>query len=34
VRDAKYYVRGKGTVLEETIKGGNERWELVSVTHG
>jgi hypothetical protein len=33
VRDVKYYVRGKGTVLEETVKGGDERWELVSVTH-
>jgi hypothetical protein len=31
VRDAKYYVRGKGTVREETVKGGDERWELVSV---
>jgi hypothetical protein len=33
VRDAKYYVRGKGTVLEQTVKGGDERWELVSITH-
>ena len=29
VRDAKYYVRGVGTVLEKTVKGGNERWQLV-----
>ena len=32
VRDAKYYVRGKGTVLEQTVKGGDERWELVSIS--
>jgi hypothetical protein len=31
VRDAKYYVRGIGSVLELTVKGGNERFELVSV---
>jgi hypothetical protein len=30
--DAKYYTRGLGTVLEQTVKGGNERWALVSVT--
>jgi hypothetical protein len=30
VRDAKFYVRGLGTVLEETVAGGNERWSLVS----
>lgn len=29
--DHKYYVRGIGTVLEQTVKGGNERNELVSV---
>ncbi|MDA0160437.1 hypothetical protein OM076_09180 [Solirubrobacter ginsenosidimutans] len=33
VRDAKYYVRGKGTVLEETVTGGDERWELVSISN-
>jgi hypothetical protein len=33
VRDAKYYVRGKGTVLEQTVKGGDERWELVSISN-
>jgi hypothetical protein len=31
VRDHKLYVRGIGTVLERTIKGGNELNELVSV---
>jgi hypothetical protein len=31
VRDAKYYVRGFGTVLERTVKGASERWELASV---
>jgi hypothetical protein len=31
VRDAKWYVRGIGTVLELTVKGGNERFELVAV---
>jgi len=31
VRDAKWYVRGTGSVLERTVKGGNERFELVSV---
>jgi hypothetical protein len=31
VRDAKYYVRGIGSVLEVTVKGANERFELVSV---
>jgi hypothetical protein len=30
VIDHKYYVRGVGTVLEQTVKGGNERNELVS----
>jgi hypothetical protein len=32
VRDHKMYVRGIGTVLEQTEKGGNARNELVSVT--
>jgi hypothetical protein len=32
VLDHKLYVRGIGTVLEQTEKGGNERNELVSVT--
>jgi hypothetical protein len=31
VIDHKIYVRGIGTVREETVKGGNERYELVSV---
>jgi hypothetical protein len=30
VIDTKYYVRGVGTVLEQTVKGGNERNVLVS----
>jgi hypothetical protein len=30
VIDHKYYIRGVGTVLEQTVKGGNERNELVS----
>ena len=30
VLDHKFYVRGIGTVLEQTVKGGNERNELVS----
>ena len=33
VLDHKYYVRGIGTVLEQTVRGGDERNELVSVTH-
>jgi len=33
VIDHKIYVRGIGTVREETVKGGNERYELVSVRH-
>ena len=33
VLDHKYYVRGVGTVLEETVKGGLERDVLVSLTH-
>jgi hypothetical protein len=32
VVDQKFYVRGVGTVLEQTVKGGNERLELVSRT--
>jgi hypothetical protein len=32
VVDHKYYVRGIGTVLEQTVRGGDERQELVSVT--
>jgi hypothetical protein len=32
VVDHKYYVRGVGTVLEQTVRGGDERQELVSVT--
>ena len=31
VVDHKLYVRGIGTVLEQTVKGGDERAELVSV---
>jgi hypothetical protein len=34
VLDHKMYVRGIGTVLDQTEKGGNERNELVSVTRG
>jgi len=34
VLDHKFYVRGIGTVLEQTEKGGDERNELVSVTGG
>jgi hypothetical protein len=34
VVDHKLYVRGIGTVLEQTEKGGDERNELVSVTRG
>jgi hypothetical protein len=34
VIDHKYYVRGIGTVLEQTVKGGNERNELVSFMRG
>jgi hypothetical protein len=33
VVDHKYYVRGVGTVLEETVKGGTERLVLWSVKH-
>ena len=32
VLDHKFYVRGVGTVLEQTVKGGDERNELISVT--
>jgi hypothetical protein len=31
VLDHKTYVRGVGLVKEETIKGGEELWKLVSV---
>jgi hypothetical protein len=34
VIDHKYYVRGLGTVLEQTVKGGDERNELVAVRRG
>ena len=34
VLDHKMYVRGIGTVLEQTEKGGNERNELVSLKRG
>jgi hypothetical protein len=34
VLDHKFYVRGVGTMLEQTEKGGDERNELVSVTRG
>ena len=34
VLDHKYYVRGIGTVLEQTVKGGDERNALVSVRRG
>jgi hypothetical protein len=34
VLDHKYYVRGIGTVLEQTVKGGDERNTLVSIRHG
>jgi hypothetical protein len=32
--DHKRYVRGVGNVFEQTVKGGNERAELVAVTRG
>ena len=32
VLDHKYYVRGIGMALEQTVQGGDERNELVSVT--
>ena len=31
--DHKLYIRGVGLVKEETVKGGNERWELADVLH-
>lgn len=34
VIDHKFYVRGVGTVLEQTVKGGDERNALVSVRKG
>jgi hypothetical protein len=34
VLDHKYYVRGVGTALEETVRGGDERNTLISVRHG
>ncbi len=34
VIDHKYYVRGIGTVLEQTVEGGDERNELVSFIRG
>ena len=34
VIDHKYYARGIGTVLEQTVKGGNERNELASFRRG
>jgi len=34
VRDHKFYVLGIGTVLEQTVKGGDERNTLVSVRKG
>jgi hypothetical protein len=34
VVDNKLYVRGVGTVTELTVKGGSERNQLISVTHG
>jgi hypothetical protein len=34
VLDHKLYVRGVGTVVEQTERGGDERNELLSVTHG
>jgi hypothetical protein len=33
VVDHKIYVRGVGTVRERTVKGGRERYELVSIRH-
>ncbi len=30
--DHKLYLRGIGTVLEQTVKGGNERAALISIT--
>jgi hypothetical protein len=33
VLDHKVYVRGIGTVVEQTIRGGREKWVLQSVSH-
>ena len=33
VVDHKIYVRSIGTVREETVKGGNERYQLISIRH-
>jgi hypothetical protein len=33
VVDNKYYARGIGEVFEGTVKGGNERFQLVAVKH-
>jgi hypothetical protein len=33
VVDHKIYVRGIGTVREETVRGGNERYRLISIRH-
>jgi hypothetical protein len=34
VLDHKFYLRGVGTVLEQTVRGGQERNELVSYRAG
>jgi len=34
VLDRKVYVRGVGTVLEQAVKGGAERAELIAVRRG
>lgn len=34
VVDRKLYVRGIGNVLEQTVKGGDERNELIAIRHG
>ena len=34
VLDHKFYVRGVGTALEQTVRGGDERNTLVSIRHG
>ena len=31
--DHKLYKRGTGLVIEETVKGGNERWRLTDIRH-
>jgi hypothetical protein len=33
VIDHKTYVRGVGTVVEEAVKGGQERLQLVAIRH-